>query len=290
MDTRSPGLRRAALCLLPLLTAACATSIQGETALVLPSASQRPSQVIPTPSPTVAPTPIAPRPSPTPVAADPLRDQIVAVVTTDLVVRSEPGTGAESEIYGGTLSAPITVYVIDGPVAANGYDWYLVDPVRVDWSIWGGPPAGWVAAAGKDGERWLASTPEQSACDSAPTLSELVVLPPQVRLYCWADDEMSHEGVVDRCVSVTGGPFGHDCAILPVGSEQPAGCADCTAPYLRSGLWGSLAPPPNGSTIRFTGRFDGPACRGYTGTARPEDLYPCRVVFAVTELTVVASN
>ena len=56
--------------------------------------------------------------------------------------------------------------VLDGPVEASGYDWYLVDvtsepPEDVSY------PFGWVAAAGKDGEAWIA--PERHDCPKRPT-------------------------------------------------------------------------------------------------------------------------
>ena len=218
------------------------------------------------------------------------------MITTDLVVRSEPGTGAESEIYPGTLSAPTTVYVIDGPVAANGYDWYLVDPVRVDWAIWGGPPAGWVAAAGKDGERWLAPTPEEYACDPAPTLSELAMLAPQYRLHCWPGVELHLQGAAEECTLVADVPWDGFCRVLPVGSsDPPPGCMDCAAPSLRVAFsTADAAVPPDGSTITFSGQFDDPSaatCIGVVlGYEGPPQLltYECRQRFVATAITVVA--
>ena len=53
--------------------------------------------------------------------------------------------------------------VLDGPVQASGYDWYLVQPTIM--SDTEQPyPFGWVAAAGKDGEPWIEPmTPRMSA-------------------------------------------------------------------------------------------------------------------------------
>ena len=75
------------------------------------------------------------------------------IVTDDLVLRSEPGTSAESEIYPDRLNAPTSVYVAEGPVEADGFAWFLV----VGFGDDGTEPAliGWAAAAGKDGEVWL---------------------------------------------------------------------------------------------------------------------------------------
>ncbi|MGI8998360.1 MAG: Kelch repeat-containing protein [Candidatus Limnocylindria bacterium] len=75
------------------------------------------------------------------------------VVTNDLVLRSEPGTSAESEMYPDRLNAPTSVYVADGPIAADGYAWYYVVAFDENGTV----PAliGWAAAGGKDGEVWL---------------------------------------------------------------------------------------------------------------------------------------
>jgi hypothetical protein len=53
---------------------------------------------------------------------------VLVVVTTDLVVRSEPGTHDGSRILPTRLNGPTLLYVVDGPVQADGYDWYLVQP------------------------------------------------------------------------------------------------------------------------------------------------------------------
>jgi hypothetical protein len=53
------------------------------------------------------------------------------------------------------------LFVIDGPVAGSGYDWYLIEPLgEVDVQVHPDPPApGWVAAASRDGEPWIAPQP-----------------------------------------------------------------------------------------------------------------------------------
>jgi len=75
------------------------------------------------------------------------------VVTNDLVLRSEPGVSGESEIFPDELNAPLSVYVADGPVEADGYRWFLV--VAFDEAGSDGGLTGWAAAEGKDGEVWL---------------------------------------------------------------------------------------------------------------------------------------
>src|SRR6266545_1984875 len=102
-------------------------------------------------------------------------DQIAAVVTSDLVVRSTPGTGDESEIYPGRYDVPMAVFVIDGPVFADGYEWYLVEAVRGQ-TIGEYPQPGWVAAAG-----------------------DLLNLEPQRALACYRDTTLTVEGTLTGC-------------------------------------------------------------------------------------------
>jgi hypothetical protein len=65
--------------------------------------------------------------------------------------------GPDSLRYEPLLWKDALVFVVDGPVAASGYDWYLVEPMgEADVQYHPDPPPpGWVAAAGTDGEPWL---------------------------------------------------------------------------------------------------------------------------------------
>lgn len=75
------------------------------------------------------------------------------VVTDNLVRRTKPMIAEESVIIG-ELNAPVRVFLLEGPVEADGYAWWLVTPE-------GGNSDGlaWVAAAAKDGEEWLQPVP-----------------------------------------------------------------------------------------------------------------------------------
>jgi hypothetical protein len=97
---------------------------------------------------------------------------IAQVATTDLVVRSAPGVGADSEIHDWQLDARTLLYVFDGPVIADGYDWYQVMPSNVDYlpSPYG---VGWVATTSKEGEPWIG--PAHPDCP-APTLESVAAL------------------------------------------------------------------------------------------------------------------
>ena len=83
-------------------------------------------------------------------AATPEPGVPIAVVTPagdGLRVRSRPEVSADSKKLTPLLAAGSRMLVVNGPVPADGYDWY---EVRADNDLFG-----WVAA-GKDGEDWIA--------------------------------------------------------------------------------------------------------------------------------------
>jgi hypothetical protein len=148
------------------LFASCTASVQPSSSPATATAS---SDVAGTTIPTGS-TPAAPSPSPPPLAPwlapqaedDPADDAVVVgafaqVVVTDLVVRDAPSVDPErSRLLEQHLAAPQRLYVADGPVASDGYDWFLVLPVP----YWPAPPSdGWVAAASRSGEAWIAGLP-----------------------------------------------------------------------------------------------------------------------------------
>ena len=55
-------------------------------------------------------------------------DTYALVVTDDLRVRSKPGVSDDSKKLEPLLQQPVRLVVLDGPVQASGYDWYLVQP------------------------------------------------------------------------------------------------------------------------------------------------------------------
>ena len=87
------------------------------------------------------------------------------------------------------------MYVIAGPEDADGYAWYLVDPVARPCLIGcdDAPRPGWVAAASKDGERWLAEEPTNPECPE-PSLEEIYGAAPQLSRYCFGDRELTLTG------------------------------------------------------------------------------------------------
>ena len=153
-------------------------------------------------APTVAPTVLATPTAETTAAATPPSlqpDDVAQVVTTDLVIRSAPGVSAESEIYPELLNEPTLLFVVDGPVAADGYDWYLVEPFSRNVCVNVCPPRlplGWVAQAGKDGEPWIA--PGTLDCPE-PDVGDIARLSGTARLACYGNDSLVLEGAIGSC-------------------------------------------------------------------------------------------
>lgn len=141
---------RVGLASLALALAAC----QGNQAV--PSSSV-PATVSPgTARATTAPepSPVAASPAPTVAVGSFKPDSLVRVVTNDLRMRTEPGVHDGSIKLQPLLRAGTFAVVLDGPVAASGYDWFRIHPLDPRGAL---PEAGWVAAVGKDGERWIAA-------------------------------------------------------------------------------------------------------------------------------------
>lgn len=108
------------------------------------------------PAPSSSPEPTS-TPTGSPFAVGP--DEVLVSVTDNLVVRTQPGVGSDSEVYAIQLQPGDLLRLIDGPVVADGYEWYqgrVMDPTAPD-----GTRIGWVAAADQDGTPWLASVPPE---------------------------------------------------------------------------------------------------------------------------------
>ena len=255
-----------------------AESDSSSSASATPSPAQRSS---PEPSVTAAPSATA--------AGANLTDQVVAVVTDDLVVRSRPGTGSASEIYPARLSAPSMVYVIDGPEDADGYAWYLVDPVAPRCYIGCdlATQPGWVAAADKDGERWLAEEPAKPECP-APALEDISAAAPQLWLYCFGARELTFNGVLgEPAPAPPGWPWGNPIGLHGPGWEGPVtGCVDaCNIPLLTVAFDDGVEALAPLSAPQVTGHFDdarASECRPSDETDQRLVTHECRMVFVVT--------
>ena len=140
----------AALC---LVFAACGAA-PGASPSMPPSASPPIAGVEPSATPATTPSQSVEPSTSVPGDSVPIpSDTYARVVTDDLRVRSKPGVSDDSKKLEPLLQDGVVV-VLDGPVQASGYDWYLVQPnvMRQDDVEY---PFGWVAAADKDGEPWI---------------------------------------------------------------------------------------------------------------------------------------
>jgi hypothetical protein len=120
-------------------------------------------------------------------------------------MRSLPTIGPESERFEPLLNTGEHVYVIDGPVAADGYQWYQVlslagreSPLR----------SGWLAVGSREGERWVRDVP--LACRAPGELFEdfaaLANLGSPGALACFRDEELRFLAQVTSCVCTASGP------------------------------------------------------------------------------------
>lgn len=247
------------------------------------------------PSPSVAPTPSADpsvEPSGSPFVPGKLGpDRIGRVVATDgLRVRSLPTIGAASEPYEPTLNEGVTFYVVDGPVMADGYAWYQIDPYGGDASL----PFGWVAAGSREGEAWIEN--HLDGCDSIGIGIELLAdQPDQESLYCYSgqDIELTGNLVCDfgDVEGLTTGPdwieFDRYCVLRGVTGAEMAVRGEAATSLLDEGS-------PVDGRYTVVGHFDDPGaseCRqdgvDIHGNAPDpaEVVLACRMQFVLTEVT-----
>ena len=282
-------LRAAAPLLLAVMLAGCGsasatnpTGAPASSATGTPSVSAASTQVG-TPSPTVNPAgALAP-------------DGIAEVVTNDLVVRSLPEISGESIVDPVRLSEGKFLFVLDGPVTADGHDWYQVAPFDVPISdiADGSPRLGWVAAGG-DGEEWIA--PWAGDCPEA-SVDALRNKPGYLLVACFGDRELTLEGELG------------DCDFIVPGTVSPDWLSSASCILYEDNYEGDLFGPfafhllpedfqvkdGSGQRVRVTGHFDHPAAQ--TCEHHPldgeEPLPPelvvlgCRAAFVVTVIEIL---
>lgn len=160
------------------------------------------------------------------------------------------------------IDAGMKAVAFAGPVAADGFDWYLVqlaDPVI------GSAHLGW-AATPQDGDAWL--IPAQHECPVAPTLRQVVELTPALSLYCYGGEQLTFDGFV-----VTGfgcnvtGTFepewlAHPCANMSFISPAPGSDENLFVHYPAPGVLNPTLELDDGQGVRITGHFDDPAAAG----------------------------
>lgn len=234
-----------------------------------------------------------PMPSPF-VPADLGPDRIGRVVATDgLRVRTLPTVGESSQRLEPTLDEGTTFYVVDGPVLADGYAWYQVDPYGGDAAL----PFGWIAAGSREGDPWIEN--HLDGCDSVyPSVEQLGAAAPQENLYCYGVEMPGEYELTGNLVCEFGDVEG--LASGPAWVEFDRYC-ELRAPDfdIHDGIsiriWGQAATglldqgSPVDGQYTVTGHFDDPGA-GECVSADPDQdpaaaVLLCRMQFVATAVT-----
>lgn len=220
------------------------------------------------------------------------------------MIRSEPGVAADPMVDGtmcidnpdpncarpillGTESDIGDVYLLEGPVEADGYDWYLVATESEGTLYW--DAVGWVAAGDAEDD-WL--VPRDVTCPAEPVeLADVTFTAnsPLTVLYCLGGREIALRGYYTD--PPPGEPLEGDCVsepawlvctwgghILRVEEGTWAGDGNHLQLHLHPDLG---AMPPRPGWIEVTGQFDHPAA-AECGDEQPASDLSCRVAFVVT--------
>lgn len=227
-------------------------------------------------------------------------DAFAEVVADQLRMRVAPGIDSEvleRQCHGlpiprcppailGRLALPTpstSVYVLDGPVTADGYDWYLVAEHRHGALVW--DTIGWVAAGDQE-DPWLVQ--REITCPNDPIELADVAYPPHSPLevmHCLGGRELTLRGYYVDLSSRDGSE--DDCMHQPAWLDcSPIGRILHLQPFSAEDLPLHLHPdvdePPERETwIEVTGQFDHPAAAD-CGGGDPARVLGCRVAFVVT--------
>jgi hypothetical protein len=242
------------------------------------------------------------------------RDSIVATTAEELAVRAGPGT-AEERL--GSLANGTPAFVVDGPVDADGYRWYLLSglglppntgcsgPFETDpfnCPVW----FGWVASASQEGEPWLTDDAgDADACAPTPVQFEEIVIgvTDLMRLHCFGSDPLTFRAWWPETPDDAGGAC--------VAQDAPSGWLLCqqTNENLVTigeegaeglGLKVSLDPasgvsmPERGTWVELTVHLDDPAASGCgedaTGVMAEERTPEAWVLFCRAQMVVESAT
>lgn len=267
------------------------------------AAASPPTPIAATSAPIVSPTtatatPAAPAQSTRTVRRAPprglVRDAIAEVVVDGGVrVRSRPTVEATSIKYEPLLRRGDAVFITDGPVHADGYDWYLVQSLVGGTDLDMDGPFGWVAAASRDGEVWVEDR-AQTRCPKIPDEGQDVVgvLPEEVLLHCFGGAELAIE--VEANIHCEG-RNAIDPAWLAVDCGVIAGdsCGTCGTAIAAEPSAGIALPREDYARWSIRGHFDDPAAascqsNATAGVGDPSPdlvVHRCRTTFVLTSLT-----
>ena len=241
-----------------LLTLLAAGALLAAGVLRLPPAPPRfPAAVVAAPSPSASgsaepsldaasaspvPTPaVTPRPVPPALAADSLA--VVTAAGDGLRVRSAPGTGSDSKKLTPLLPKGTRMLIVDGPVVADGYDWYEIQTDTFEGAI---DLYGWVAAADKDGGAWI--KPTAPACPAELDAMAIAMTSPMDLLACYGDAQFD---VIVRAVFSPIDTEGESCPWSPGhgvarsshrGWDSSSTCSSASSRRARARLVGCSPP------------------------------------------------
>lgn len=285
------------------------------TATALPSVTATPTSSVP--SAERATEPALAHPSPTESA-----DRGLAIFTSavnGLRLRAGPSVAAEPLSYRctgiyvqvpGDCTDPIaidagrTMVVFDGPVAADGFDWYLVVMPGTEL---GAGQLGWVATP-HQGDAWLVRS-ELECPTSAPDPTAMVAMGVAMPVHCYQGRELTLEGwVVTGFGCNVGGTFeptwlAHPCANMSYIRSTPTpsmGDQPLFLHYPAPGVTNPTLTYNDGQQVRIVGHYDDPAAvecviesadpprldgRTFEASDPAADVAVCRMRFVVTEVT-----
>ena len=231
------------------------------------------------------------------------RDTVVETAVRDLNLRDAAGL---SGVILGSLASGAQSIVIDGPVKADGFEWYEIHSLGLPMGSGCEEPyltepfncplwSGWAAAAASDGRAWLVEAPLACPTWPDPKLTEAFVygLPRYGYLACYGGQERTVTGFYPE---IPPDGLGGACADVP----DEIYWLGCNLGYEQlvlgptEGLFSSafiLAVPPDvamparGQWIEVAGRFDDPAAADCTFGTPPEvSVFLCRTQFVVSAI------
>jgi hypothetical protein len=280
-----------------MMVSACAAATNpssGPPSAMPPTSSSPTAAVVPSPAPSAPSAIETTEPSAAPIAQPtaPIgdnRDAIAEVVVDGGVrVRSLPSVGVDSDKYEPLLRRGDEVFVIGGPVAGDGYDWYLVQSL-IDGSQ---GPFGWVSFASRDGEPWIEDVAETD-CPTLPNdARRLGVTLDEVLIHCFGRDKLEFE--IDAAISchpdvpswIDHDWLGPDCTMLSGDACGTCGLRIAAHPDADVDL-----PEQDHAHWTVRGHFDDPASSECTPApdVTPAQMvqaavHACRSTFVLTKL------
>lgn len=214
------------------------------------------------------------------------------VLADGVRVRSMPTVHPASIKYVPLLRSGERVFVAAGPVAADGYDWFLVDaPVE-----YGEPPLfGWAAFESRDGETWIAGDDAVDCPELPKEAQQLGITNEDVLIHCFGSRDLSFELEANLfCLPDDPARVEHDWLARECGLLSGDACGFCglrIAAHPDSGIELPDVPDIATGDWAITGHFDDPAAASCAIGRDADDgllaewaVHYCRGTFVMTAL------